>query len=181
MEKIIALLLAIGIASSCCICKNLPTHDEVNVRDSVVVHIKDSIRIIDKVNTRDSVVLVPLPVESSQSVLPAAQSSHLETSLAESDAVVDSAGFLHHSIRNKDGALEAHVPVTEHQHYEEHYHQADSTAMHSDSETQTVTEYVDRPLTWWQQFRIEAFWWLLLALVLTNIKTIIKLIKKIVL
>ena len=164
MEKIIALLFAIGIVSSCCLCKNLPTHDEVNVRDSVAVHIKDSIRIIDKVITRDSVVLVPLPVESSQAVLPAEQSSHLETSLAESDAIVDSQGLLHHSIRNKDGALEAHVPVTEHQHYEEHYQQIDSTAMHSDSETQTVTVYKDKPLTWWQEFRLKAFWVLVASL-----------------
>lgn len=36
-------------------------------------------------------------------------SSHIETSVAFSDAVIDSAGLLHHSLTNKKGALEKQV------------------------------------------------------------------------
>lgn len=168
------------LAASCGICKHCPTRTETNIKDSVAIHWVDSIRIIDRLVVRDSLVLVPLPVESSQTVLPVIMPSHLETSLAESDAYVDSTG-LHHTIKNKDTPVKAHVPVTEHHHYEEHSQESDTACFHSDSQKETVTEYVDKTLSWWQRFRIGAFWWLILALALTNIDTIIKLIKKIVL
>lgn len=66
----------------------------------------------DSLITKIDTLKVPVPVESHTNV--AADSSHLETSLAVSDASVDTLGFLHHSLRNKKTSLPAAVPVTEH-------------------------------------------------------------------
>ena len=163
---VVALAVMFVMVSSCGLFKHCPsTHTETNVRDSVAIHWKDSTRIVDSLVVRDSVVLVPLPVESSQSVLPAMMPSHLETSLAESDAYVDSLG-LHHTLKNKDTDIDVHVPVTEHHHYEEHTQQSDTTAHHSYSEKETVTEYVEKSLTKLQQFRHDAFWPLVCMLIL---------------
>lgn len=169
------LLLALNLATtipSCSVCKHCPRGDGASVRDSVAIHWVDSVRYIEKVVTRDSIVLVPLPQESSQSVTPTILPSHLETSLAESDAYVDSLG-LHHTLNNKKGNLQTHTQVTDHYHSEEHYQQKDSTNTHS--EAQEVE--VERESTWWERFRLDAFPWLILALIITNIKSILKLFK----
>lgn len=172
MYKVATLIITIVLLASCGICRHCPCKGSVSVRDSVAIHWKDSVRIKDSLVVRDSVFAVPLPTESSSSVIPTILPSHLETSIAESDAFVDSLG-LHHTLKNKDGSLEAHVPVTEHHHYEEHYQQKNSTATHSEIKPIEV----EKELTWWQTFRIKAFWWLILALVVTNIKSILKLLK----
>lgn len=52
----------------------------------------------------DSLRMAKLPVERSISKMPSAQRSSLETSLARSEAWVDTAGILNHSIENKDSA-----------------------------------------------------------------------------
>jgi hypothetical protein len=163
MEKTLTLIITILLVASCGVCKHCPPTTETNVRDSVVVRYKDSTRITDVVNVRDSVIFVELPKESSSSVLPTMLPSHLETSIAESDAYVDSLG-LHHTLTNKDGALEAHVPVTEHEHYEEHWHEKDSTFMHDVSQTQVQIKEVEKPLSCWKQAKLDSFWGLICAL-----------------
>ncbi len=177
-DKILLLCTLLCIATSCGLCKHTSAHSETDVKDSLSFHTTDSTSVKDEISVRDSTVSVPLPVESSQSVMPVILPSHLETSLAESDAYVDSLG-LHHTLKNKETEVEVHVPVTEHYHYESHTHLADSTAMHSDSEKETVIEYVDKPLTWWEMFRIRAFWPLLLACLLLLVWTFRKWIFKI--
>lgn len=51
----------------------------------------------------DTLRLIKLPVEQSESI--GKRQSRVETSLAISEAYIDSSGVLHHSIRNKDTAL----------------------------------------------------------------------------
>ena len=160
------LLLSLTLATaipSCCPCRHLPTHTETTVKDSTAVHNHDSHSVVDSTSVRDSTIHAPLPVENSQNILPAILPSHLETSLAESDAYVDSLG-LHHTLRNKDTTLDVHVPVTEHYHHEQHGQQVDTTVYHSSNQKETVTEYVEKPLTRWQDFRLRAFWWLIAAI-----------------
>jgi len=53
----------------------------------------------------DSMSRVSLPQEASANVLPAEQQSHLYTSLAVSDAWIDSIGNLRHTLSNKDSAI----------------------------------------------------------------------------
>lgn len=147
-----------------------------NVRDSVAVHYKDSTIFKDSLRIRDSLMYVPIPIEGSQNIFPTIMPSHLETSLAESDAFVDSLG-LHHSLKNKKGDLGVHVPVTEHTTTTEHTSQKDSIRV----EYVEVPVEVEKPLSKWKSAQIRAFWWLLggLALCLLWIfrKPILKLIK----
>lgn len=67
-------------------------------RDSVIVHVLDSIIL------RDTVIMVEVPKESDKSILPDTDTSYLQTSLAESEAYVAN-GRLHHSLRNKSEML----------------------------------------------------------------------------
>jgi hypothetical protein len=67
-------------------------------RDSVIVHVRDSVFV------RDTIVKVEIPAESGANVLPDTDTSFLATSLAESRAFVEN-GRLHHSLRNKSEML----------------------------------------------------------------------------
>lgn len=177
MGRVIKLLafLAVSVAVwSCGAYKHAGS--TVNVRDSVSVHWVDSVRYKDVTVVRDSVVNVYVPVEQSIANNPLYRPSHLETSVAESDAYVDSLG-LHHTLKNKSGnALPAHVPVTDHYHSEEHVQQKDSTSTHDSVREDTFIE----ELTRWQKFRINAFWWLVALAVIGFRKEILAIIKKIV-
>lgn len=70
-------------------------------RDSVIVHVRDSIRF------RDSLILVPVPEGSDKANLPDTDTSYLSTGIAESTAYVKD-GQLHHSLRNKSEAI---IPI----------------------------------------------------------------------
>lgn len=142
------ILFLLPVVIGCGVCKHKPTHSETHIKDSTVVHIKDSLVV------RDSVVYVQVPVEQSQNILPTFLPSHLETSVAESDAFVDSLG-LHHTLKNKEAELQVHVPVTE------HYHENTSLNSSESSTVQTATVEVEKELSWWQKFRLKAFWILL--------------------
>lgn len=177
MRPLKILLVAVVLAG-CCVTKPKPGPDTISVRDSVVVHVKDSVNIVDCVVVRDSVVYVELPKEQSQNVLPKEMSSHLETSLAVSDAFVDTLGLLHHSLENKDESLPVHVPVTEHTTTTEQTSQKDSVSVHEDSHDHT--EYVEREFTGWEKFRLDAFWWLIVLCLIGFRREIFAIIKKII-
>lgn len=145
MKRIALITLALCLAS-CAVQK--PVTPTVNIKDSTVFHVKDSIAI------KYVEVAVEVPVEVMREIVPVQDSSHLETSVAMSDAFIDKNGFLHHSLKNKKTALSTVTPV------EEHHHEETSSNEHS--ETQITPQLVEIPaeLTWWQKFRIGAFWWL---------------------
>ena len=67
-------------------------------RDSVIVHVRDSVTI------RDTIVMVEIPAESGANVLLDTDTSYLATSLAESRAFIEN-GRLHHTLRNKSEML----------------------------------------------------------------------------
>jgi hypothetical protein len=67
-------------------------------RDSVIVHVRDSVFV------RDTIVMAEIPAESGANVLPDTDTSYLATSLAESRAFVEN-GRLHHTLRNKSEML----------------------------------------------------------------------------
>lgn len=76
-------------------------YEAVEIFDTEIVHIKDSIRF------RDSLVLVPVPEGADKSKLPDTDTSFLKTSMAESEAFVKD-GVLHHSLRNRSEAV---IPI----------------------------------------------------------------------
>lgn len=140
--------------ASCGVCRQQPV---IEYRDSVRVEYRDRIvhdtatfaitKEVEKIVTRDT-------------------TSHLENTYAKSDAVV-SGGFLWHSLESIPQTIEIPFEVEVH----------DTTYVEKSAETVYVTQYVEKELNWWQGLRIDAFWWLVLALVLTNIKTILKILK----
>lgn len=67
-------------------------------RDSVIVHVRDSVFI------RDTIVMADIPAESGANTLQDTDTSYLATSLAESKAFVKN-GQLYHSLRNKSEML----------------------------------------------------------------------------
>lgn len=70
-------------------------------RDSVIVHVRDSIRF------RDSLILVPVPEGTDKARLSDTDTSHLSTGIAESTAFVKD-GQLHHTLRNRSEAI---IPI----------------------------------------------------------------------
>ena len=146
----LAMLLMPGIAS-CGICKPQP---QIEYRDSIRVEYRD--RIVHDTATFEIPVIIEKNVTRDTS-------SHLENPYAKSDAVV-SDGFLWHSLESIPQTIEVPVEIEVH----------DTTYIEKHAETVDVEKPVEKPLTWWQGLRIDAFWWLVLALILTNIKTILK-------
>lgn len=137
MKTPIPILLLVAV-TSCGGPRHLPT-----VRDSTVVHYRDSLRI------KDSLVFVNIPVESSSQVTFPTDTSHLETSVARSDAWVDTCGRIHHTLNNKyDSRLPVIVPII------------DRARVSDNTQTLTRVQIVERELTPWQSFRLKAFWWL---------------------
>ena len=71
---------------------------------------KPSIKIIakDSVFVHTELVSVALPLESHTIVTPT-KKSHLETSVATSDAEIDSLGMLHHTLTNKKDSIKTKI------------------------------------------------------------------------
>lgn len=126
-------ILALHLFSSCGVVKTAP---QVTTRDSVVVVRRDSLVF------RDSLVLVELPHER-ETVETMDDSSHLETSIAESDAYVRN-GKLSHSIRNKDRHFGVSISIPTH-YVTDKAHSTRSEVIRSVAE-------VEKRLTRWQQF-----------------------------
>lgn len=138
MKKLLCILLSALLCLSGCGVLRCQK-PELQVKDSLVLHIKDSLAI------RYIPVEVPVPVEVIREIIPSSDSSHLETSVARSDAFIDSTGNLHHTLENKaDSSLHVDVPV------EEHFHTEQQQASHVEKET--VIKEVEKPLSWWQKF-----------------------------
>ena len=73
--------------------------------------------------------------------------SHLENTYAKSDAMV-SQGLLFHSLESKPQIIK--VPVTVHV----------TDTLYKEAQIEEKIVEAEKPLSWWQKFRIEAFWWL---------------------
>ena len=121
------------------------------IRDSTVVNYRDSLIV------KDSIVYTEVPKESSSVILPVGRESHLETTLARSDAWVDSLG-LHHTLDNKSNEK---IPVVVQHTIHIKEQQASTTA----SSLAEKIVYVEKKLTKWQEFRLKSFWTLLIIVV----------------
>ena len=124
--------------ASCSVCKPKPV--QVVYRDSVRVEyreriVRDTVRLtvdkeVEKKVTRDTASL-------------------LANRWAKSEALV-SGGFLSHSLESIPQLIE--VPV-------EHTVR-DTVVIEKHGENTVETVEVEKALSWWQRFRIGAFWWL---------------------
>lgn len=91
---IIVILAFYGFLTGCATPKYLPSSNiEIVSKDSLVINTK--------------LVSVALPLES-HSIITKSK-SHLETSVAESDAEIDSLGLLHHTLVNKKDSIKTKI------------------------------------------------------------------------
>lgn len=137
-------------------------YEAVEVFDTEVAHIRDSIRY------RDSLVLVPVPQGEDKAKLPDTDTSFLQTSVAESEAFVKD-GVLHHSLRNRSEAvIPIRITIPERLH----------------SEEKGLTRYlkqverieVVKELSRWQRFLQSLGWAVLIAAALWIINKVRKFI-----
>ena len=91
MRKLIIIVLPIILLISCCANKHI---QEVPIREIEKIEYRDSI-----IHVRDTIKIF-LPVEEKE-VSTRRDSSHLETSIAKSDAWIDTSGNLNHTLKNK--------------------------------------------------------------------------------
>ena len=155
MKKVVAIVLMCSACVSCGLFKHTPV---IEYRDSVRVEYRD--RIIHDTATFEIPVIVEKNVTRDTS-------SHLENPYAKSDASV-SGGFLSHSLESIPQIIK--VP------YEVEVH--DTLYFEKSSQSEIKEVEVEKPLSWWERLKIGAFPWLLLAFLLTNAKTIAKMIVK---
>lgn len=106
----------------------------------------------DSTAWRDTTIYVPIPLESDQAIVHVGDTSHRETSVAESDAWIGKDGMLHHSLRNKSEARIAYdLKLPEHWLYTV----VTNTKEHEHSIIKEVK--VEKPLSWSQKAKIGAF------------------------
>lgn len=156
-HRVILTLCAL-LATACGVCKHTPpvTQQTDSVRVEIHEHVvHDTARfevpiIIENNVTRDT-------------------ASHLENKFAVSDAVV-SDGLLYHSLKTKPQTISVPVDV------------AVTDTLYIEKEAQIRTEIVEveKELTWWQKFRLGAFWWLMGLGLIGWRREIIALIKKLI-
>lgn len=133
-----------------------------------VIQYRDSVRVEVRDRLIHDTVAVPVPVEA-EKVVTRDTSSHLENSLASSDAVV-SGGLLHHSLQTKPQTL--HVPVAV---------PARDSIIYRDREVvKEVPVVVERQLTFWQRFRIGAFYWILAFALVGWRREILSILRKMI-
>ena len=140
MSSRLSILLAVLLLSASC-------------SPRIVERVRTEVVYKDSVVWRDSLISVPVPLEKDHAIVSTKDTSRLCTTVAESVAFVDSTGRLHHSLENRQTSLVAPVKFPVHYIF--------NGVTHTKVETITNTVEVPAKLSWWQRFRLDAFWWLL--------------------
>ena len=141
-------------------------------REKVVIKTETVTEYRDSTVWRDTTIFVPVPLESDQAIVHIGDTSHRETSVAESDAWVGSDGFLHHNLRNKPVSLAQGVKLPD------HFLVTDVKNTMEQARIITREIKVEKKLNLWQRFRIGAFWWLLGLVLFAYRKQILAAIMK---
>lgn len=154
-------ILAMVVFMSSCGAPKVAMTTDVQ-KDSVSVVIKES------VIYRDTTIYVEVPVEVIKEILPDTDTSHLETSLAISEAWVN-AGKLNHTLAHKDAKIEQTIPVPE------KHTQKDSVIVSIKEVVKEVPVEVEKSLNAWQSFRMSLG---TIALIAFALWAVIKILKK---
>lgn len=122
----------------------------------------------EKIVWRDTTLYVPVPLGTGEVITHVGDTARTETSVAKAEAWVDDKGELHLHLEN----LKTTIP------YQTKIPSRDIWIGVTNTQVEKLTkiEYVEKPLSWWQRFRIDAFWWLLGAVVALLLWTFKKLI-----
>lgn len=116
----------------------------------IIEHTKTEIVYRDREVHDTATVEIPVIIEKN---ITRDTASHLENTYARSDASV-SGGYLSHSLESKPQIIK--VPVTVHV----------TDTLYKEAQIVEKEVKVEKPLSWWQKFRIGAFWWLCGAVLL---------------
>lgn len=129
-----ALLLVLLLPAACSprIIREVITETHTVVRDSTI--------------WRDTTIRVPIPLEKDQAIVTLGDTSELETSIARSTAYIDSTGRLKHALENKRGQIETTVKIPARMIW------TNVTSNKAEILKQEVK--VEKPLSWWQNFRM---------------------------
>lgn len=139
--------------------------------DSIVTEYVETVR-FDTVR-----IEIPVPIELSKQTV-RDSTSHLETSLAFSEAWINPDGSLGHSIKNKECVMTREIPIA-------------VTDTRTDNIRETVREipvpykeivYKDKDLSRWEAVKLHAFWYLFgisfICLVVLFRKSLLKILKR---
>lgn len=109
---------------------------------------KESLSQMVRIDYKETIHIEPFPVklpQESKEIIVKDTVSHLETSVAESDARILPDGSLYHSLKNKDTSGTVNVPV------KEKIITMDSIVY----QTKEIPYPVEKELNWWQKFRMQ--------------------------
>lgn len=159
-NKIASFIILVTLAVSCGVCRKQP---KVIYKDSTITKIEYRDRIVH------DTAKVEIPVEV-EKIVTKDTVSHLENTYAKSDAMVSN-GLLYHSLESKPKVIKVPFEVVVH----------DTLKVSDTVKSETVTVEVPSPLSPFQRFRLNGFWFLLAALVLSLVwifrKPLLSLIK----
>ena len=146
---IIVILAFFGLISGCSSPRYIPSSSNIRIiaKDSVFVHTE--------------LVGAAIPLESHSIITK--KKSHLETSVAESDALIDSLGLLHHTLTNKKDSIKTKIQYI------------DKIVYRDSIEIKEVPFEVEKPVPYipkFYQFTFAFFWIFVLFIV---IRLLIKL------
>ena len=135
-----------GLISGCSSPRYLPSSNiKIMAKDSLVV--------------RTELISVALPLESHSIITK--KKSHLETSVAESDAEIDSLGLLHHTLVNKKDSIKTKIQYI------------DKIVYRDSVETKEVPVEVEKPVPYipkFYQFTFILFWIFVLFIIVKVIR-----------
>jgi len=140
-----------GLILGCSAPKHLPSSSvKIISKDSLVIHTE--------------LVSVAVPIES-HNIITTEKHSHLETSVAESDAEIDSLGMLHHTLVNKKDSLKAKIQYVD-------------RIVYKDSiEIKEVPVEVEKPVKYIPKFYQFTFIFFLVFVLFIVVKVVRKLVK----
>lgn len=177
MKRLLILLIPLLVLTSCHTNKQTQTFPPA----PIVLNNSDSVRVETVIKTVYVPVRVEVPVpQQSVSNIVEADTSHIETDIAESNAWIRPDGTLYHDLINKDVKLsgEAYVPQTTTENNKE------AVITKEIPVPQPYPVYVEKSLSTSEQFKLSAFWYLVVAALIAGAyifrKPFLKLVRKIV-
>lgn len=178
MKRII-LISALALMVNACH-SSKQTMSEV-LPEPIVLNNSDSVRVETIIKTEYVPVRVDVPVpQQSVSNIVEADTSHIETDVALSNAWIRPDGTLYHDLLNKDIKLsgEAYVPQTTTENNNEAIKTKEIPV------PQPYPVYVEKSLSKSEQFKLSAFWYLVAITLITGAyifrKPFMKLLRKII-
>lgn len=177
MKRLLIFLIPLLVLTSCCTKKQAQTLPSA----PIVLNNSDSVRIETIIKTEYVPVRVdvPVPQQSVRNIVEA-DTSHIETDVAMSDAWIQPDGTLYHDLINKDVKLsgEAYVPQTTTENNNE------AVKTNEIPVPQPYPVYVEKSLSKSEQFKLSAFWYLVGVTLIAGAyifrKPFLKLIRKII-